>query len=148
MSILSSLYSGASGLTAQSMGLAVVGDNIANVNTVGFKTSRGEFADVLGQAVASTGGGTSQLGLGVRFGGIEQLFTQGSFATTGVGTDVALQGGGFFMVNGNHNGQSGNFYTRAGQFHVDAQGMLVNGDGLQVQGFGANAAGQISSTVG
>lgn len=144
MSILTSMYSGASGLQAHSLGLAVLGDNVANVNTVGYKASRGTFSDVLGMAI----NGNQQIGLGVRFGGVEQVFTQGSFANTGRTTDMALEGNGFFVVSGNHNGQSGNFFTRAGQFRVDAQGMLVNGDGMKVQGYGVDAAGRISSSLG
>lgn len=148
MSILSSLYSGASGLTAQSDGIAVIGDNIANVNTVGFKGSRGEFSDVLGMAIQNAAGGTSQIGLGVRFGTVEQIFNQGSFQSTGRATDVGLDGDGFFVVNGTHNGVNGDFYTRAGQFHLDSQGFLVNSDGLKVQGFGATPAGQVGTSVG
>ncbi len=148
MSITATLYSGASGLDAQGEALAVVGDNIANVNTVGFKGSRGIFDDVLGLAVQGSSGGTSQIGLGVRFGGVEQLFTQGSFQSTGKSTDVALDGGGFFMLNGNHGGVNGNYFTRSGQFHINAQGILVSADGLQVQGWGIDPTGKMSGASG
>ena len=144
MSILTSMYSGASGLQAHGLGLAILGDNIANVNTVGYKASRGTVSDVLGMALH----GNQQIGLGVRFGGVEQVFTQGSFASTGRTTDMALEGGGFFVVAGNHDGQQGRFYTRAGQFSVDASGMLVNSDDLQVQGYGVDATGRIGSSLG
>jgi flagellar hook protein FlgE len=144
MSILTSMYSGASGLQAHGLGLAVLGDNIANVNTVGYKASRGTFSDVLGMAIQ----GNQQIGLGVRFGGVEQVFTQGSFASTGRTTDLALEGGGFFVVSGNHDGQTGNFYTRAGQFEVNPAGVLVNGEQMQVQGYGVDAAGRVGATLG
>jgi flagellar hook protein FlgE len=144
MSILTSMYSGASGLQAHGLGLAVVGDNIANVNTVGYKASRGTFSDVLGMALQ----GNQQIGLGVRFSNVQQVFTQGSFAQTGRTTDMALEGGGFFVVRGNHNGQTGDFYTRAGQFQVNNEGALVNLDGLQVQGYGTDATGRISASLG
>jgi flagellar hook protein FlgE len=147
MSILTSLYSGASGLSAQSLGISVIGDNIANVNTTGFKASRSTFYDVLGLTLQS-GASSSQVGLGVRFGGVEQLFTQGSFATTSRNTDVALQGGGFFMVQGSVNGREGTFYTRAGQFALDARGYLVNPQGLYVQGYGIDAADRLSASAG
>lgn len=148
MSILSSLYNGASGMTAQSAGIAVVGDNIANINTVGFKGSRANFADVLGLTVAGAGGQPSQIGLGVRFAGAEQVFNQGSFSNTGVGTDLALDGGGFFVVSGTYRGQSGQFYTRAGGFQLNSQGLLVNNAGLQVQGYGISPTGVVSATPG
>jgi flagellar hook protein FlgE len=148
MSILSSLYSGASGLTAQSQGISVVGDNIANVNTVGYKASRGSFVDVLGMVAGGRGGLNSQIGLGVRFGGVDQSFSQGSFMSTGRSTDLALQGGGFFMVRGENNGHNGYYYTRAGQFHLDPAGYLVDSGGLQVQGYGADSTGRIGSSLG
>ncbi|MCS6915120.1 MAG: flagellar hook protein FlgE [Myxococcales bacterium] len=148
MSILTSMYNGASGLTAHSQGLSVIGDNIANVNTVGFKASRSTFHDVLGMAIYSGSQAPGQVGLGVRFGGIDQVFTQGPLSATGRATDVALEGGGFFVVSGRFNGVEGQFYTRSGQFRVDADGYLVDPNGLQVIGYAADATGRIGSSLG
>src|SRR5687767_12188917 len=107
--MLTSMYSGLSGLDANGTALSVIGNNIANVNTVGFKLSDVAFADVLGAAMTSTSG---QLGLGVSVGDIISSFTQGAFEATGSATDMAISGNGFFVVNDG----VGNFYTRAGRF--------------------------------
>lgn len=138
--VLRAMYSGVSGLRAEGEALGVVGDNIANVNTVGFKSQRAVFQDVLGHSILA---GTSSAlpGSGVRVGDIQQLFTQGSLANTGVSTDLALNGDGFFVVKGSVEGITGNFYTRAGQFIIDRDGYLTNLNGLQVQGYAANPDG-------
>src|SRR5512141_2960504 len=126
MSILTSLNSGTSGLEASSQELSVIGDNIANANTIGFKAGRAAFEDALNQTVI---GGTGQIGLGARLAGVQNIISQGSLSNTGVATDLAIQGGGYFIVQGVHNGTTGTFYTRAGQFSVDAAGFLVNLEG-------------------
>jgi flagellar hook protein FlgE len=138
--VLRAMYSGVSGLRAEGEALGVVGDNIANVNTVGFKSQRAIFQDVLGHSILA---GTSSAlpGSGVRVGDIQQMFTQGTLANTGVSTDLALNGDGFFVVNGTVDGISSNFYTRAGQFALDKDGFLTNSQGLKVQGYTANADG-------
>lgn len=138
--VLRAMYSGVSGLRAEGEALGVVGDNIANVNTVGFKSQRAVFEDVLGHSILA---GTSSAlpGSGVRVGDIQQMFTQGTLSNTGVSTDLALNGDGFFVVKGAVDGLSGNFFTRAGQFNLDKDGYLVNTNGLQVQGYAANADG-------
>src|SRR6188508_2981088 len=137
MSILHAMYSGVSGIQAEGEALGVVGDNISNTNTVGFKAQRAVFQDVLGHSILA---GTSSAlpGSGVRVGDVQQLFTQGSIANTGVSTDVALNGDGFLVVNGTVDGITSNFYTRAGQFTIDNDGFLVNQQGLNVQGYRAN----------
>jgi flagellar hook protein FlgE len=145
MSILTSLNSGTSGLEASSQELSVIGDNIANANTIGFKAGRAAFEDALNQTVI---GGTGQIGLGARLGGVQNIISQGSLSNTGVATDLAIQGGGYFIVQGVHNGTTGTFYTRAGQFSVDAAGYLVNLEGLRVQGFPADPSGQLSGIPG
>jgi flagellar hook protein FlgE len=143
---LRAMNSGVSGLLAEQQALGVVGDNIANVNTVGFKAQRAIFEDVLGHSILA---GTSSAlpGSGVAIGDIQQQFTQGSLNTTGISTDVALSGDGFFVVNGAVDGVSGNFYTRAGQFNLDKDGYLANPNGLKVQGYAANGDGTFSATT-
>ncbi len=143
---LRAMNSGVSGLLAEQQALGVVGDNIANENTVGFKAQRAIFEDVLGHSILA---GTSSAlpGSGVAIGQIQQEFTQGDLDTTGISTDVALSGDGFFVVNGSVDGVTGNFYTRAGQFNLDKNGYLVNPNGLQVQGYAANADGTFSATT-
>jgi flagellar hook protein FlgE len=146
MSLLTSLASGTTGLSSASSELAVIGDNIANANTVGFKSGRAAFEDALAQTVI---GGTGQIGLGSRLQSVQKLITQGALANTGVATDLALQGGGFFEVRGTTgDGRNGSYLTRAGQFTVDRTGFLVNLDGLRVQGYGADAVGTITSATG
>jgi flagellar hook protein FlgE len=145
MSLLTTLSSGTTGLEASSLELSVVGDNIANANTIGFKLGRASFEDALTQTVI---GGTGEIGLGSRLQGVQKILTQGALNTTGIATDLALQGNGYFIVNGNHNGQTANFYTRAGQFTIDKDGYLVNLEGLRVQGFPADGAGNVSGLPG
>jgi flagellar hook protein FlgE len=123
--------------------LDVVGNNIANVNTAGYKTSQAVFEDTLSQMVRVSGGpqgltgGTNpaQVGLGVKVGGISTNFSQGATQITGRSTDVALQGDGFFVVT--KDGQT--FYSRAGAFDFDSNGTMVNADGAIVQGWAAKS---------
>jgi flagellar hook protein FlgE len=140
--MLRSLFTAVSGLRAHQTMLDVVGNNIANVNTAGYKTSQSVFEDTLSQVVRTSGGpqglrgGTNpaQVGLGVRVGGISTNFSQGATQVTGRATDVALQGDGFFILK--QDGQT--LYSRAGAFDFDASGNLVNPDGAIVQGWAAN----------
>lgn len=145
MSLLTSLSAGTTGLEAASLELSVVGDNIANANTVGFKGGRAAFMDALTQTVI---GGTGEIGLGARLQSVQKILTQGALNSTGISTDLALQGNGFFIVKGNHNGQTANFFTRAGQFTVDKDGYMVNLEGLRVQGFPADTTGALSAQPG
>lgn len=144
--VLRAMQSGVSGLRAESEAIGVVGDNIANVNTTGFKGQRAVFEDVLGRSVLA-GTAAALPGSGVRVGDIQQLFTQGSLSNTGVSTDLALNGDGFFTVKGAVDGLVGNFYTRAGQFVIDDEGFLVNPSGLQVQGYAANPDGTYQASM-
>jgi flagellar hook protein FlgE len=144
--VLRAMYSGVSGLRAEGEALGVVGDNIANVNTTGFKAQRALFQDVLGHSILA-GTSSSLPGSGVRVGDIQQMFTQGTLQNTGVSTDVALNGDGFFVVQGTVDGLSSNFYTRAGTFVIDRDGYLTNTNGLQVQGYAANGDGTFAASV-
>ncbi len=149
MSLLASLYTGQSGLRANGLDLSVIGDNIANANTIGFKGARTAFEDAIAQTligVQSASG--AERGLGARVQAIQRILTQGALLNTGLATDLAIQGNGFFMVSGSVDGQQGSFYTRAGNFTVDAEGYLVNLDGLRVQGYSADATGALSRMLG
>ncbi|BDG07975.1 flagellar hook protein FlgE [Anaeromyxobacter paludicola] len=141
MSLLSSMNAGTSGMQSASAELSVVSDNIANSNTVGFKAGRAAFEDVLSSSVGGT-----ETGLGSRLSGIQKMFMQGALTSTGVSTDLALQGNGMFVLKGSQGGQTGTFYSRAGQFTVDKDGYMVNLQGLKVQGFLADQSGQITSS--
>jgi flagellar hook protein FlgE len=123
-----------SALTANSAALSVVGDNLANMNTTGFKTSDVEFNDLISQSLG-IGGNISQIGEGVGPISTVQQFTQGSITTTNGPTDAAIQGGGFFVVN---DPQGDTFYTRAGDFQWDSNGNLTTANGDFVQGWLAN----------
>jgi flagellar hook protein FlgE len=138
--MLRSLYSGISGLRSHQTMLDVTGNNIANVNTSGFKSSSVQFQDTLSQMTKGadapgTDGGTNpaQVGLGVQVAGIATNFTQGSAQATGKATDLMIAGDGFFAVN--VGGQQ--LYTRAGAFSPDASGRLVTADGAVLQGWAA-----------
>ena len=144
MTILRAMYAGVSGLTAEGGALGVVGDNVANTNTIGFKQSRAIFANVLGAAV----GATSGAGAGVQMQRTQQIFAQGSIINTGQATDVALSGDGFLVVSGMLEGTTGQYYTRAGQLNLRADGVLMNSAGLSVQGYPTDAQGRVSNKVG
>ena len=141
MSLVSSLYTGQTGLEASSTDLSVIGDNIANSNTVGFKASRADFSNAMAQQMLGAGGTVSQIGLGAELMSVQKILTQGALNNTGVATDLALDGTGFFVVKGSHNGRLGQFYTRAGQMTMDKTGYLVNQAGLRVQGYSADPTG-------
>jgi len=146
-----SLYSGVSGLSANLTNLDVIGNNIANSNTVGFKSGRVTFNEMLTQTIKSASrpvsgglGGTNpqQVGLGTMVGSIDTNFNQGNFQTTGKKTDLAIQGPGFFILS---DGTS-NVYTRAGIFGLDSENMLVNpSTGLKVQGVMADSSGVVGT---
>jgi flagellar hook protein FlgE len=144
MSLFSALNTGVSGLNASSDNLSVIGDNIANADTTGFKSSRATFEEMFSQSLI---GGAGTIGTGTRTGAVEKILTQGSLQNTGVPTDLALQGGGMFVVHGTHAGQTGTFFTRDGGFTVDRSGYLVNSAGLRVQGFPADAKGSINPSL-
>ncbi|MCA9558631.1 MAG: flagellar hook protein FlgE [Myxococcales bacterium] len=140
--LLGSLYTGNTGLHAASIGVGVVGDNIANSNTTGFKGARAHFEDLISEFITG-GSGTNQVGRGVTLERIEKLFTQGSFQNTGVPTDLAISGDGFFVVRGQEGTE--NQYTRNGAFRFDEEGFLINQSGQRVQGYNANGVGELSA---
>src|SRR5215470_2014373 len=144
MSILTSLFTGASGLGAHGDAIGVVGDNIANASTIGYKASRASFEDTLGGAAANG----QRFGNGVRMGGPETLFGQGSLQQTGNSLDLAIRGNGFFAVAGNHGGVNGTYFTRDGRFHLDDKGVIVNSEGLELQGYIVDAQGNPSTSAG
>jgi flagellar hook protein FlgE len=133
MSLSSSLFSGISGLDALGNAMTVIGDNIANVNTVGFKASRVTFQDVLSQTVATTAG-TAQVGRGTSLSDISSSFAQGSFESTDSTTDLGIGGEGFFVVRDPSN-EENEFYTRSGEFQFDKDGNFTNPAGYIVRGW-------------
>ncbi len=133
MALSSSLYSGVSGLTTLGNAMTVIGANIANVNTVGFKASRVTFQDVLSQSVATTSG-TSQIGSGTALADISSSFAQGSFESTDSATDLAISGEGFYVVR-DPNNEENEYYTRAGEFRFDKDGNFINPGGYIVRGW-------------
>lgn len=145
MSILRTLNTGATGLTANADALGVVGDNIANTNTIGFKRSRVVFQDMVAGAGKSE---LYQIGAGARLGNVEQMWQQGALLSTQSPTDLALSGQGFFIVQGSAAGTDGTFYSRAGQFHINSSGYLVNTNDLRLQGYLADDNGRITGELG
>lgn len=138
----SSFYSALSGLSANQRAIDVVGNNLANLNTIGFKKSFLTFADVLGQSLSGSvngAGNPMEIGLGSRIAAIDQVFSQGSLRSSGEATDMAIQGAGFFMLSG----PTGTSYSRAGNFSFDDSGNLVTPSGKFVLGFQADATGAI-----
>ena len=148
------LYTGISGLNAYQSQIDLISNNIANAGTTGFKAQRMTFTDAFYQTQqASTSpnnqsGGTNaqQVGVGVRIGSVDTNFTQGGLQTTGINTDLAINGDGFFILN-NTNGTGTAEYTRNGAFSINTEGTLYDpSSGLAVQGWEANSAGTINST--
>ena len=138
--MMRSLFAGVSGLKNHQTRMDVVGHNISNVNTNGYKTQRVTFQDMLSQTISGAAkpeenrGGVNpkQVGLGMTIASIDRLFTQGSLQTTGNQTDVAISGDGFFVVADGDK----QYFTRAGNFGIDKDGTMVNpGNGLKVQGW-------------
>ena len=148
MSLINSLFAGVSGIRNHQSMLDVIGNNIANVNSIGYKGSRVTFSDTFNQFVrygtnpTDTSGGTNtfQVGLGMKLNSVDRNWNQGTFERTGITTDLALQGDGLFVLEGNGE----RFYSRAGAFIFDADGQLVNPqNGAIVQGKVATADGAI-----
>jgi flagellar hook protein FlgE len=130
---------GLSGLYAANKSLDVTGNNIANVATTGFKSSRTEFADQYAQSIRGTSGQT-QVGSGVSTAAVAQQFSQGNLTTgTANSLDLAINGNGFFMLS--NNGEK--LYTRAGAFHTDKEGYVVNSAGMKLQGYNVDANGDV-----
>jgi flagellar hook protein FlgE len=153
--MLRSLYSGISGLSNHEAKMDVIGNNIANIGTHGFKRGRMTFVDALaqtesfgrGQTEFSAGKNPVQIGVGMKVGSVDSDFSQGYLENTNQSTDLAIEGDGFFVASNGEN----NFYTRAGAFQLSPDGfLLAQGGGFKIQGKVANANGEIESggTVG
>ncbi|MGE5465795.1 MAG: flagellar hook-basal body complex protein, partial [Ignavibacteria bacterium] len=138
---------GLSGLNSSSKALDVVGNNVSNSGTIGFKAARAQFADVFAASLSGAGGG-SQIGIGNRINTVSQQFSQGNITSTSNALDVAINGNGMYIMADKAGALT---YTRNGQFELDKDGYLVNADGLNVQGYPANystnALGVINSTT-
>jgi flagellar hook protein FlgE len=150
--VLRSMFSAISGLRGHQIMMDVIGNNIANVNTVGFKAGRVNFQDILSQtfrgaSAPNDGLGSvnpAQVGLGMTVAGIDVLHTQGNLQSTGRLTDMAIQGDGFFVMSDG----ARQFFTRDGAFDIALDGTLVNpASGLRVQGWQASASGAVDTTT-
>ncbi|UII57416.1 flagellar basal-body rod protein FlgF [Cytobacillus spongiae] len=150
--MLRSMYSGISGMKNFQTKLDIIGNNIANVNTFGYKKGRVTFKDTMNQTISGAsaaqdnrgGKNPMQVGLGTTLATIDTIHTQSSLQTTGRPLDLAISGDGYFIVS-QGNAQ---FYTRAGNFYLDDNGSLVTGDGLKVQAYKFDATGNRTNTYG
>jgi len=146
MGITSAFFSATSGINATSRALSEIGNNIANAQTIGFKTRTVSFGDLFGASIG-VGGTSSALveGRGVRVLGVDPSFTQGSLQTTSNALDLAIDGDGFFQVTD----ASGNpFFSRAGQFNIDDSGNIINPSGFRLQGFQVDTSGNVTGAIG
>jgi len=140
MGILTTMYTAVSGLSTYGDALGVIGNNVSNVGTVGFKSSSASFAELISASLASS----QQVGLGARMDGVQGNFTQGSLSTTGNTLDLAIDGDGFFQLK---NASGALFYSRDGQFQVNKLGQVVDPNGELLQGYQATASGVITGTI-
>ena len=131
-----------SGIKAATADLGVIGNNIANSSTTGFKLSRAEFADVYATSLLGAGG--NAIGKGVSLAGVTQEFTQGNISFTNNALDLAINGNGFFLLSDD----GASLYTRAGNFQVDREGFIVTSEGHRLQAFQVDSAGNITGQVG
>jgi flagellar hook protein FlgE len=139
--MIGSLFAGMVGLNVNSTSMTVLGDNISNVNTTAFKSNRSSFANILSSSLA--GSVSSDVGRGVQFQGTTPMWTQGTIENTNNPTDMAINGGGFFVLR---DSTGADLYSRAGEFHFDRDGNLMNLGGLYVQGYevtGTNPDGSL-----
>ncbi len=143
MGVLSSLYTGVSGLAAQGEALNVVGDNIANANTTGFKSSRAEFQDIIAKSLKGILGG-NQIGRGVKLAAVNPILQQGNLDPSEKATDLAISGDGYFVLRGS----DGESFTRDGSLHFDKEGYLVTNDNQRVQGYQADDKNRIINKIG
>jgi flagellar hook protein FlgE len=134
-----SFQQGLTGLNAASKSLDVIGNNVANASTVGFKQSQAQFADVYANSL--TGAGGSQIGIGVKVADVAQQFTQGNVTASDNPLDIAINGGGFFRLDDNGTIT----YTRNGQFQLDKSGYIVNTNGSRLTGYVADSNGVLST---
>jgi flagellar hook protein FlgE len=141
--MIGSLYSGISGINANTNAMSVIGDNIANMSTTGFKSSDISFANVLSQSLGGSDG--SQIGRGVMMSDIRPQWSSGILESTANVTDLAVNGTGLFVVQG---ADGGRFYTRAGDFKFDKDARLVNPEGFVVQGYEIDETGALGKISG
>lgn len=152
--MMRSMYSAVSSLRAHQFRMDVIGNNIANVNTLGFKGSRATFKDIFSQTIRGgsspqgSRGGTNpmQVGLGIDVSTVDTFHIQGTPESTGNPTDVMINGNGFFVVSDDATGLN-KYYTRAGNFNVDEAGNLVTAEGLRVQGYQYDSEGKPTATL-
>jgi flagellar hook protein FlgE len=144
MGLSSALNSGISGLQSFSNSMSVIGNNLANTNTPGFKAARTLFSDLIPDNVVGTGGMT-QIGRGATLSTVDNVFSQGSIESTNSNTDLAIEGTGFFIVRNPESWT--NFYTRAGAFRLNEGGGMINPEGYVIQGFERRADGGFSDLV-
>jgi len=156
MSLIGTMDSGVSALRTFQKGLEVIGNNIANVNTTGFKGSSAKYSDSFSNILQasspapSSGAGSNTptvgVGTGVTLAGVNTNFSQGSLSSTGNVTDLGVSGAGYFVVT--NTVDSSSYATRAGDFRMDSQGYLVTQQGYRVQGLTGGTAGSAPTTVG
>ncbi len=137
MGIISSMHTAVSGLTANGQALGGTADNIANASTNGFKTSRAEFMDMMSKSIQGSNAGM-QVGRGSKVAAITPILAQGNVDNTGRDTDLAINGNGFFIVDGT----TGRSFTRNGEFHFDKDGYFVTSDQFKLKGFEFNELGE------
>ncbi len=159
MAMLTAMYAGVSGLASHGKALSSVADNIANINTYGYKSSRVNFGDVMVQSLTVGGTTSSSVGTGSRVLNVQDLLTQGAFESTDIATDLAINGSGYFqLTKPRATGSTGTssssdssatevFYSRAGEFLLDKDGYLVNPSGYHLQGFNADSDGNLDQFV-
>ncbi len=136
-----SFQQGLSGLNSSSQALDVIGNNIANAGTVGFKSANPHFADVY--AASLSGGGASQVGIGASVSAVQQQFTQGNITTTNNPLDISINGGGFFRISTNN----AITFSRNGQFHLDNAGYVVNDREQRLTGYPVDATGNVVAST-
>jgi flagellar hook protein FlgE len=155
MGLSQALFSGISGLSNHQRRMDNIGNNLANVNTIGFKKGVHQFKTLLyqtyrgGTAPGNNRGGINPIavGLGTATSSINQDFTQGAIKTTGNQRDLAIDGNGFFVMRTGIEGVWGYSYTRDGAFYLSSEGKLLGGDGMHVQGYAADENGEVSENA-
>ena len=145
MSLTTALFTAANGLNAHGEAVNVISDNIANISTTAFKSSQARFADVIASTVGDSS--TATQGQGAALSNTNTDYTQGTLLPTGVPTDLALQGNGFFIMKGSFGGSSGTYFSRNGGFGIDQNGYLTNPNELIVQGYPVDGNGLLQTEV-
>lgn len=150
MGMLTAMYSGVSGLNVHGRALSSVADNIANLNTYAYKSTRTNFGDIMVHSLTVGGNVVQQVGTGARVMNVQNLMSQGSFESTDIPTDLAINGRGFFQVSNPDSvtgTNQGFYYTRAGNFVMDKEGYLVNPSDLRLRGYNVDANGELEQIV-